>query len=271
MRIGILSDIHVDINFTGRDTVTPAMCETVRKQSLDMLIVAGDVAGDYTLALESLEEIEAVSGVPCLYVPGNHDIWVEHHPEKTSHEIYNLLKAYPHNLAGSPFEIGDDWAVIGDLGWYDFSFGDEKYSREDFQRMKYEERVWQDSIMALWDRSTLEMHDFFLNKLEAQLKEYQDRNVIVVTHVLPIKDFTVQPPTPMWEYLNAFLGSSAYGDLILRYPNVRYSISGHVHYRKRRQIGNTEFICSCLGYRSEWFENDDAAVEVDRAMMVIEI
>jgi len=271
MNIGVLSDIHVDINFTDRDTVTPAICDAVKERSLDMMIVAGDVASDYTLALKSLEQIERVTGVPCLYVPGNHDIWVEHHPEKTSLEIYEELKSYSHNLAAAPFEIGDDWIVLGDLGWYDFSFGDEKYSRDDYQRMKYEERVWQDSIMALWDRSTLEMHDYFLNKLETQLKRYQDRNVIIVTHVLPIKEFTVQPAPPMWEYLNAFLGSAAYGELILKFPNVKYSISGHVHYRKRKQIGNTEFICNCLGYRSEWFENDDAAVEVERAMMVIEI
>ena len=271
MKIGVLSDIHVDINYTDRDIITPAICRSILEKSLDMIIIAGDVASDYELALSSLEQIEKDGKVPCLYVPGNHDIWTENHPDKTSWEIYELLKSHSHNLTNGPYEIGSDWVVIGDLGWYDFGFGDTKYGPGDFSRMQYEERVWQDSIKAVWDRPTLEMHKYFIKKLENQLYQYRNRNVIVVTHVLPILEFTVQSPTPMWEYMNAFLGSAEYGELILEYPNVKYSISGHVHYRKRKIIKGTEFICNCLGYQSEWFDNDDAQMEVDRAMMTIEI
>ncbi len=271
MKIGIISDIHIDINYTDRDLVTPAICRYIKENSLDLIIIAGDVASDYQLTLTSLKEIEKSGNVPCLYVPGNHDIWTENHPDKTSWEIYELLKSHSHNLANGSYEIDKNWIVIGDLGWYDFSFGDTQYSLEDFSRMKYEKRVWQDSIWSVWDRSTLEMHRYFIKKLESQLNRYRDKNIIVVTHVLPIKDFTVQPLSPMWEYMNAFLGSSEYGELILKYPNVKYAVSGHVHYRKRKVIKGTEFICNCLGYRTEWYENDNADVEVNRAMMTVEI
>lgn len=272
MKIGILSDIHVDINYSDKDSVTPSICKYIKKYSLDMMIIAGDVASDYNLVLASLEEIEKQTNIPCLYVPGNHDIWTENYPEKTSWEIYELLKSFPRNLSNGPFEINKEWVVVGDLGWYDFSFGDsDKYSFEDFTKMKYEERIWQDSINAVWERSTLEMHRYFIDKLEKQLNQYRDRNVIIVTHVLPVLDFTVQPPSPMWKYMNAFLGSSEYGELILKYPNIKYSISGHVHYRKQVKLNNTEFICNCLGYRSEWYKNDDAYIEVKRSMITIEI
>ena len=271
MKIGILSDIHVDINFSDTDRVTPSIIKYIRDNSLDMMIIAGDVASNYELTLGSLKAIEEKGKIPCLFVPGNHDIWIENYPEKTSWEIYELLKSYSHNLANGPHEIDKDWVVIGDLGWYDFSFGDKKYSFKDFTLMKYEERVWQDSIKAVWGRSTLDMHKYFLEKLENQLKMYQNKNIIVVTHVLPVLDFTVQPPSLMWEYMNAFLGSSEYGELISRYPNVKYAVSGHVHYRKRKKINETEFICNCLGYQSEWYENDDADIEVDRSMITIEI
>ncbi len=272
MKIGILSDIHVDINYTNGDLITPGIIKYIKEKSLDMLIVAGDVSSDYKITLAFLEEIEKNGNIPCLYVPGNHDIWIENYPEKTSWDIYKLLKTHSNNLANGPYELGSDWVIIGDLGWYDFSFGNsDKYSFDNFGLMKYESRIWQDSIKAVWDRSTLKMHKYFIDKLKSQLRQYQDKKVIIVTHVLPIKDFTVQPPSPMWEYMNAFLGSREYGELILSFPNIKYAISGHVHYRKRKKIMGTEFICSCLGYRTEWSENDNAQVEVDRAMMEIEV
>jgi putative phosphoesterase len=272
MKLGIISDIHVDINYSDKDRVTPSIVKYIKENSLDIMIIAGDIASDYELTLASLKAIEKDGGVPCLFVPGNHDIWTENHPEKKSWDIYKLLKSYSNNLSNGPYKLCENWVVIGDLGWYDFSFGDsDKYSFDDFSKMQYEKRIWQDSIKAVWDRSTLDMHRYFIDKLEKQLKKYQNKNIIVVTHVLPIQDFTVQPPSPMWEYMNAFLGSEDYGDLFLRYPNVKYAVSGHVHYRKRKEFKNTEFICNCLGYRNEWYKNTDAAVEVNRAMGIIEI
>ena len=43
MKIGILSDIHIDINYTDRDLITPAICRNINKKSLDMIIVAGEI------------------------------------------------------------------------------------------------------------------------------------------------------------------------------------------------------------------------------------
>ena len=271
MKIGILSDIHVDINYSATDRVTSSIVKYIKENSLDIMIIAGDVASDYTLILDSLKEIEKDGGVTCLFVPGNHDIWTENYPEKTSWDIYELLKTYSHNLANGVYKINKDWVVLGDLGWYDFSFGDNKYSFDDFSKMKYGTRVWQDSIKAVWEKPTLDVHRYFIHKLEEQLEKFKKKNIVVVTHVLPIKEFTVQPPSPMWEYMNAFLGSKEYGDLILSYPNIKYAISGHVHYRKRKKIKGTEFICNCLGYRNEWYNNDNAYIEVDRAMVTIEV
>ena len=141
---------------------------------------------------------------------------------------------------------------------------------EEFDRMKIDERLWQDKKNANWGKSTLEMHQHFLNKLENQLQAHQDKKIILVTHVLPLRDFTVQPPDRMWKYLNAFLGSRQYGELALNY-SVAYSISGHVHYRMEKKHENTIFICNCLNYPGEWIDNDDPIVEVSRAFKSIQI
>jgi putative phosphoesterase len=218
-----------------------------------------------------MEIIRSRAQCRCLFVPGNHDIWVDQHPGMDSLQIYSALQEMPDNLSSGPVSLTGDWLAIGDLGWYDYSFGASNYSKEDFDRMRFGERVWQDSIKAVWNISTVQQHRIFYDKLKAQLEEHSDKRIIFITHVLPIVDFTVRNRNEMWNYLNAFLGSKEYGDLVCQHSNVEYCISGHVHFRKRATIGKTEFICNCLGYTDEWKTGSDPFVEVPAAMTTLEI
>jgi putative phosphoesterase len=271
LKIGILSDIHVDLNDTGGDEVTSALCRTIESERLDLFICAGDVADDFQRTVRTLDAIRTRTGRRCLFVPGNHDIWVEYHPGMNSRQIYDALGELPDNLSGGPIPLTGNWIAIGDLGWYDYSFGGAGYSKDDFDRMRFGGRVWQDGIKAVWNRDTVEQHRHFHDKLKGQLEEHTDKRIIFVTHVLPIRDFTVLRPNVMWNYLNAFLGSEEYGELISRHGNVEYAVSGHVHYRKKKRIGGTEYICSCLGYIDEWKTGTDPFVEVPAAMTILEI
>ena len=60
--------------------------------------------------------------------------------------------------------------------------------------MKIGNRLWQDKVKAVWNKPTLEMHRYFYRKLEKQLEANKNNNIILVTHVLPLLEFTVQPP-----------------------------------------------------------------------------
>ena len=270
MKVGILSDIHVDIDHQQPDGVIEGLVLAIQDRQVDLMIIAGDVANNYELTLRALNTIEELSGVTCLFVPGNHDIWNERHPDLNAWETYEALKQFPGNLCNGPRELENDWVVIGDLGWYDYSFGSREYSVEEFDRMKINGRLWQDKVKAKWGTSTLEMHRYFHDKLEQQLKAHQDRKIVLVTHVLPLVDFSVRPPDRMWRYLNAFLGSKEYGELALEY-SVSYSICGHVHYRKEQIYEDTVFICNCLNYASQWLNNDDPILEVSRAFKTIKL
>ena len=148
-------------------------------------------------------------------------------------DTYEALKAFPGNLSNGPYELSGDWIAIGDIGWYDYSFGSPQYTPADFDRMQINGRLWQDKIKAVWGKPTVEVHRHFLNKIERQLRSHQDKKIVLVTHVLPLVEFTVQPPNRMWNYLNAFLGSRQYGRLALAYA-VPYAICGHVHYRRQK-------------------------------------
>ena len=270
MKIGILSDIHVDLEGSDPQKLLQGIVEAIKEHNVAIMIIAGDVANDFEVTLRFLHQLEETAGVRCLFVPGNHDIWNEKHSDKTAWQTYHGLEKFTGNLARGPVQLTDQWVVIGDLGWYDYSFGSPDYTIAEYDRMKINDRLWQDKIKAVWGKSTIEMHQYFYRKLEKQLDSYQHKRIILVTHVLPIIDFTVQPPDKMWNYLNAFLGSRQYGELALKYA-VKYSISGHVHYRRQIKYENTTFICNCLNYASQWIDNDDPVVEVKKAFKTIEI
>ena len=281
MRIGILSDIHVDLN--GGPAVIEALQEVMRAREVQIMVIAGDVADDYRVTLETLERLQDRSGRRILFVPGNHDIWNSAHPHITAWQAYQALERFAGNLSAGAQEIGCGWRIIGDLGWYDYSFGGAQYSRKDFDRMQFGSRVWQDRIRAVWDRPTLEVHRTFRDKLERQLETIagsagpcsgdpasEKRKLILVTHVLPRRELTVQRPDPQWIYLNAFLGSPEYGELALKYA-VRYAICGHVHYRRQVTVEGTRFICNCLGYTEEWKHSRDPRIEIEGAFLTLDL
>jgi len=269
VRIGLLSDIHVDINRDAGKPVMEGLKKAIPSKNLDRMIIAGDMASDYVLTLASLREIEDATGVECLFVPGNHDIWNENHPGITAWDAYEKLRSFTGNLANGPRVLTGNWIAIGDIGWYDYSFGSPDYSTEEFDRMQIDDRLWQDKVKAVWDRSTVEMHAYFFEKLKRQLDAHRGNKIILVIHALPIREFTVQDPGRLWSYLNAFLGSSQYGALALEY-GVRYVVCGHVHYRKTARIRKTEFICNCLNYSDQWIDSE-ADREIADVLKVIEI
>jgi hypothetical protein len=289
MRIGVISDLHVDLNEAtpGDDRVLKGLLRVLERREIELLVVAGDVANDYRRTLACLRAVEAGTGVRCLFVPGNHDLWnpngaavrdpdgvpPEGAPlprEWNAWDSYEALKAFSGNLARGPVELPRGWVVIGDTGWYDYRFGDPEYTTEEFNRMRFERRLWWDKVNARWDRPTLAVHEYFLAKLGKQLDANPGRKTLLVTHAVGIPEFTVRPPDRMWSYLNAFLGSPRYGELALDH-SVAYAVCGHVHYRRQLRRGDTRFFCCCLGYASEWENPQDPEAELMAALTVIEI
>jgi len=289
MRTGIISDLHVDLNDStpGEERILNALLRVLSSRKLELLIVAGDVANDYRRTLRCLQALEAQAGVRCLFVPGNHDLWNPSGaavkdsgapapagpalpPGWNAWDSHQALQDFTGNLARGPVELPGGWVVIGDTGWYDYRFGDPAYTTEEFDRMRFEKRLWWDKVNARWGRPTLEVNEHFLEKLARQLQANAGRKIVLVTHVVPIPELTVQPPNRMWRYLNAFLGSPRYGELALEH-SVAYAVCGHVHYRRQLERGGTRFICSCLGYASEWADPRELEQEVSDSLAVIDL
>ena len=295
MRFGILSDLHIDLNDpsvpVAQNRVLRGLLRAVQSQRPDVLLLAGDISNDYRTTLEALEYLRGRAGLPCLFVPGNHDLWNEEpDPEAGAaawtgtgaapsagseawgpRNSYEALQAYPENLSRSPLELPGGWLAVGDTGWYDYSFGDPGFSLTDFDRMQLEGRLWQDKVRAPWGRPTRDVHRWFLKRLEHRLAACRGGGLLLlVTHVVPHESFIVRPADRMWSYLNAFLGSPDYGRLAVA-SGAALAVCGHVHYRRRFREGPTLFVCNCLGYASEWGANQDPTLEAERALLTLEL
>ncbi len=270
MRFAVLSDLHLD-SYPDPEELLNAVIVSATQGGAAGFLLAGDVSGDYRLTLETLERMDRAFERGCFFVPGNHDVWNQNYRRLSSWDIYHRLLSYPKNLARGPFELESGWNLIGDMGWYDYSFGSTHFTRKEFDRMEHRGRVWQDRTFALWGMSTVDVHRHFLTKLRRQLLwGARKRRTVMVTHVIPVREFTVPFRPRLWNYLNAFMGGESYGELA-RLSGVDIAVSGHVHFRRQVVRGGTRFICNCLGYRYQWRSGRNPYVEVPQALTYLDL
>lgn len=266
MSYAVISDIHIDINKDCE--IVTQLIEHVSKSVARALLIAGDISDEYQKTIESVATIKKQLGIPVYYVPGNHDMWSENFEKTSTQNIYDAFCHDSNYLLHGSVQLDEDTTLIGDIGWYDYSFGSSKFSIEEFERMNYLDRTWQDKIRNQWTNDNKATNERALKRLEEQLQQVKTKRIIVMTHMVPIEEFTVTNPNEMWQYFNAFIGSKKLHELYRKY-HVTYAICGHIHYRKRIIKDGITYLCPCLNYASEW-EEKDSGKEIMKAMQWIE-
>jgi putative phosphoesterase len=263
----VMSDLHLDHAEENADfDIFNSLIKKIKEKNADQLLIAGDLAGGAAPVINYLNRIEAETGTPILYIPGNHCIWTS---SSTSEIQYELLKAHHSSLIDHPFSIGNDSVIIGDMGWYDYGFGENIAIPLDFEAGK--RKYWSsEARFAKWKSSDKELNRWMLTKLETQFEKYKHKKVIFVNHFIAYKDFVAYGDT-IWNYQNAYMGSQSLGELIDRYPNISHVIFGHTHRRYGTvDFGNKKIICNPLGYHFEW-QSKNIEQEIESCMTIIEI
>ncbi len=278
MRIALISDLHVDIN--EKYPVTELTAEAAEGLSADMLIVAGDISETPERTLSEMKKLAGLLDFPVYYVPGNHDMWNKNCPGRTADEIFADYLADPLCLSGKGL-FTEEIRIIGDTGWYDYSFAAPEYTRGELDGMCRDGRTWQDKLFNDWTRDNQKAMERALARLSEQLaRTEQEENpedlppVLMVTHMLPVKEFCVPAGQGYWGFFNAFLGSERLGEFC-RERGVRFSVCGHVHYRSECEKDGVRYLCPCLGYDTEWplygLEQNGARDHVRDAMALLEV
>ncbi|WP_411842963.1 metallophosphoesterase [Salinicoccus sp. HZC-1] len=269
MKIGIISDLHIDRGNIGIKTYETLLAEEVKIRGLDILLVAGDVSSHYEMTSDFLKTVADLTGVEVLFVPGNHDYWLTEGDGKTTREVYDFYKKMPGSLLESPYLINEGWAIVGHSGWYDYTYADERFSTEKLERGKFYGGTWQDKLKIDWQLNDRELSKVFADKAEKDMGKVGDRKIILMTHVVTHRRYAVPMPHRLFDYFNAFIGTSDFDDLYKKYP-IKYSIMGHVHFRHQFTQDGLTYICACLGYPREW-RTDDIRTEIKNTLQVIEI
>lgn len=271
MKLLSLSDLHIDNTLREyQGDVVGEIASYIKEVAPDRVVVAGDMAGGAQACIRFIEEIEQRSGVPLSYIPGNHSIWTMSKETDSWYE-YDLLKAHHSSLIDRPLELNDEWVMIGDMGWYDYTYRQPHVSLQEV--LKNRNMMWKDSVMARWGAMSDEDVCYaMLDKIETQLQAYQGKKIIFVNHFIPYLDYCpVATSYEIWNMIRPFMGSIKIGELLDRYEGVKYVIFGHIHRRFGvQQRRDKTVICTPLGYVKEW-KTTDLATEIRNSSALIEL
>ncbi|WP_043588738.1 metallophosphoesterase family protein [Geminisphaera colitermitum] len=235
MRIHLLSDLHLEF----APFVSPRI-------EVDCVVLAGDI-GTRATGLRWIRE--TYSGVPVIYVLGNHEFYGERLPRLTEKFIEQAAGTNVHILENSSIEIGG-FRFFGATLWTDFMLLDAPVEASaaaiadmnDYARVRH----WP-SHRKLRPHHTREAHAHSRRALEEFLTTGDPVKSIVVTHHAPSL-------SSLPEYRQTDLISSAYAsrldDLILRHQPALW-VHGHIHHASDYRIGRTRVVSNPRGYPDE--------------------
>jgi putative phosphoesterase len=267
MKISILSDIHEGLNRKNTGTnLMEILTKWIVTHSPDVFIISGDMTAGPEKSLARLQMLQdECKKTKFLFVHGNHDIYHE-----DSNSAYEKLLQFSGNLANGPIELANDWVVIGDGGWYDYSFGIKGFSEQVFAEGAFGDFTWPDMKFAHWQGNDPQETDRYVAKLEEWLKKYQEKKIIFVTHVVPFARYVHYKEDNAWDFFNAMMGSERFGQLALKYKVKKY-IFGHIHTRYHEVYEGIEMICNPLGYYPNEWNMSSAEEEITSTIKTIEI
>ena len=283
MRLLITADLHY--NHPRSRGLADTLIDEMNTAGGDVLLVIGDTAVADGDNLEQCLSRFRFSG-PKLFVAGNHDLWT-HGPDSHqlfAHDLPRRVEALGWQwLETLPF-IANDVAVVGSVGWYDYSF-----ARPELQipRRFYENKISPGAaehlteyalllgddvsptalrVVARWnDGRHIKLHrsdEQFLIERLAQLEQNLSavesaKRVIAAIHHLPFRELLPGPRIPQWDFAHAYLGSDRIGDVIGKFPNVRHVYCGHSHLPIEAKIGPIHAINIGSGYRWKTYRTLD--------------
>lgn len=242
LKVFAVSDIHVDFEENLRWFNNLSRFDYQN----DILILAGDVTDIIPLFQKILRSLRK-SFLEVLFIPGNHDLWVQRSPVGHSLEKLQLIKIITADcgIRMEPLYL-PSLSIIPLFSWYDYSF--EQPSKEIF-------KIWADYAACKWpenyDEKSITQHFIAMNESFLSANN-AGQYVISFSHFLPRID--VMPRYIPYDKRSLY---SVFGTTLLekqiRKLGSKIHVYGHSHVNNQITKDNTLYVNNAFGYPYETF------------------
>lgn len=239
MRVFAVSDIHVDYE----ENLAWVTGLAAGEYSEDILILAGDVSDKMKLLEQVFNSLQKIFRA-VLFVPGNHELWVQDEDFDCSLDKFKAIASLCTScgIHTGVYEQGDI-SFVPLYSWYDFSFAEPD---------RYLKRAWRDFRACSWPTHMQESHEisaYFLSLNVPQL-DIENTTVISFSHFLPRID--VMPDSIPMEKRNVYavLGSENLGKQV-KQLNPDIHVYGHSHVNQSIVLDNIRYINNAFAYPRE--------------------
>ena len=232
MKIAVSSDNHLDVNRVSVDAALALQADWLVQQSIDYYLFAGDLFNDYLKTRDYFARLQArVPQTRIYYVLGNHDLLNHVTADQTEHATD---PRYLHNRAVDL--PGSDWRLIGNNGWYDYSFS--SYYQQPAAVEAWKKVYWLDGSIDQHETDQARMARVLQQTTVLLDQAQRDHKwVLFLTHFVPCQHLLAPKAAGIktarmerfYQMINAMLGSDRLGRLLENYPNVKTVFYGHVH------------------------------------------
>ncbi|MEE6636478.1 metallophosphoesterase [Limosilactobacillus pontis] len=233
VRIAISSDNHLDVNQVDPGAALTMQADYLHAHGVGYYFFGGDLFNDFTRTRQYMADLrDRLAGTTRVYyVAGNHDL-LQHAP----YDLVEGLTApgYLHNrYVDLP---GTAWRVVGNNGWYDYSFS--AYRDDPMAVQQWKRVYWLDSEVDQPGGDQDRMATV-LDQVRSQLTAAKGagRRVLFLTHFAPRHDLLSPRPSAVttarrerfYQMINAMMGSDRLGALLEVAGNVDTVFYGHLH------------------------------------------
>lgn len=253
VKIAVTSDNHFDINQVDVSEMIQLQGTWLMQRGVNIYLIAGDLFNHFDKSLDYVQRLQAfVPDITVRFIAGNHDMV----NGVTFDELEQPLD--PTYLHNQNLDIsGTDWRIVGNNGWYDYSFADSLHRSED-RFAQWKRAYWLDSAIPQ-PLSDPERMQLVLGQVRAQLSQaaHDHKRVLFMTHFVPRPEYLhITQDDRFWNMMIAMLGSRHLGDLLAEYW-VERTLFGHMHIHPApRLITGTTYYDQAVGYgtkrRHEW-------------------
>ncbi|PCJ23640.1 MAG: metallophosphoesterase [SAR86 cluster bacterium] len=239
MRVFAVSDIHVDY----AENLQWVLQLSQQDYQQDILILAGDVSDDMALLEQVFESLQS-KFMHLLFVPGNHELWVDKKEHVCSLEKFEAINSLcaSRGVHTSLFE-SNDISFVPLLSWYDFSFGEPD---------RHLKRAWRDFRACSWPdnmQSSSAVAEYF-HQQNIPLLETKNKTVISYSHFLPRIDVMSERIPQDRRRVYPVLGSEKLGLQVCQL-NPDIHVYGHSHVNQNIEIDSIRYVNNAFAYPSE--------------------